>query len=60
MDSILLSIYCTSLPFNSSLLGVQSRCKTGVIIELSDSLKDVKIVKNNRKRLYNTGVQAIQ
>lgn len=41
-------------------MGAQPRCKPGVITELSDSLKDVGIAKNNRKRLYDVGVQATQ
>ena len=60
MDSISSSIHRTSSPFNSSPLGAQPRCKTGVIAELSDNLRDVKIAKNDWKRLYDVGVQATQ
>lgn len=58
VDPILSSIYCTSSLFNSLLLGGQLRCKTRVIVELNDSLRDVRIAKNDRKRLYDAGIQA--
>lgn len=60
MDPILSSICRISLPFNFSPLEAQPHCKTGVIAELSDSLRDVRIAKNNWKQLYNSGVQATQ
>ena len=60
MNPIPSSIRRTLSPFNSSPLGAQPRRKTGVIAELSDSLRDVEIAKNDRKRLYDAGVQATQ
>lgn len=47
VDPISLSIHCISLPLNFSPLGAQLRRKTRVIAELSDSLKDVEIAKND-------------
>lgn len=49
MDPISLSIRHTSSPFNFLLLEAQPRCKIGVIAELSNSLKDVKIANNDQK-----------
>lgn len=47
VDSISLSIRCTSLPFSFSPLGAQLHRKTKVIAELSNSLRDVEIAKND-------------
>lgn len=60
VDPISSSICRTSSPFNFSPSGAQLRRKTGVIAELSDSLRDVGIAKNDGKRLYDAGVQATQ
>lgn len=60
VDSISSSICCISSLFNSSPLGAQPHCKIRVIAELSDSLRDFGIAKNDRKRLYDAGVQATQ
>lgn len=60
VDPISSFIHCTSSSFNSSSLEAQPRHKIEVIAELSDSLRDVEIVKNDRKWLNDTGVQAIQ
>lgn len=60
VDPISSSIRRTSSSFNSSPSGAQPRRKTGVIAELSDSLRNVGIAKNDRKRLYDAGVQATQ
>lgn len=60
VNSILLSICHTFSSLNSSLLGPQLCHKTRVIIEFSDSLKDLRIAKNDRKWLYDIGVEAIQ
>lgn len=49
-------MYYISLSFNFLLLRAQPCYKIRVIIELSDSLKDVKIAKNDWKRLYNVDV----
>lgn len=60
MNPILLSIRCTSLSFNFSSSRIQLYYKTEVIIELSDSLRDIRIAKNDWKQLYDIGVQATQ
>lgn len=38
----------------------QPHYKTRVIAKLNNSLKDIKIAKNNWKQLYNMDVKAIQ
>lgn len=60
VDPISSFIQRTSSPFNFLPSRFQSRRKTGVIAELSNSLKDVGIAKNNRKQLYDAGIQATQ
>lgn len=56
MDPILSFIYCISSLFNFLPLEAQPRCKIEVIAELSDSLKDVRIAKNDWKKLYDASV----
>ena len=53
MDIISSFICCISLTFNFLLSKAQLHNRIGVITKLNDNLKDIKIVKNNQKWLYD-------
>ncbi len=52
---------CTSSPFNlPTSITSQSQQKTYVISDLGDSLRNIRIAKNDQKRLNNASIQETQ